>query len=189
LLNTVLGSFSSGVAASTSSYESIASATGTGSSGTITFSSIPSTYKHLQIRYIGRTDQANFTRNLSLRFNSDSGGNYANHYLEGTGSAASASGSTTQTAILMNNSVYGASVASDILGVGVLDIHDYASTTKYKVVRFFTGLDNNNTSYGRVNLQSGLWLSTTAINSISFLTSTGNFTTQTQFALYGIKGE
>ena len=33
-----------------SSYESIASATGTGSSGTITFSSIPSTYQSLQLR-------------------------------------------------------------------------------------------------------------------------------------------
>ena len=32
-----------------SSFESIATATGTGSSGVITFSSIPSTYKHLQI--------------------------------------------------------------------------------------------------------------------------------------------
>jgi len=32
------------------SYESIASATGTGSSNTITLSSIPSTYKHLQLR-------------------------------------------------------------------------------------------------------------------------------------------
>jgi len=57
------------------SYESIASASGTGSSGTITFSSIPSTYTHLQIRGIGRNSYP--STQVNVRFNSDTGSNYA----------------------------------------------------------------------------------------------------------------
>ncbi len=45
------GLYGTGVPPVTSSYESIATSTATGSS--ITFSSIPSTYKHLQVRALG----------------------------------------------------------------------------------------------------------------------------------------
>ena len=86
MLNTVLGSLSSGVAASTTSYESIASyAPSSGSS--VTFSSIPSTYKHLQIRWMAYSGVG---VNLSLQFNGDTGNNYADHWISGDGSTASA---------------------------------------------------------------------------------------------------
>ena len=63
-----------------SSYESIASATGTGSSKTITFSSIPSTYASLQIRINGFTSSSD---NWNIRINGDSGTNYTTHYIVG----------------------------------------------------------------------------------------------------------
>ena len=50
-----------------SSFESIATVSGTGSSGTITFSSIPATYKHLQIRYIGKTNDVKFRFNDHIK--------------------------------------------------------------------------------------------------------------------------
>ena len=186
MLNTILGAFSSGVAASTSSYESIASATGTGSSGTITFSSIPATYKHLQIRYNARNSAADVDDFVQFQFNNDTGNNYAWHILEGDGSSATAAGGAN------NNYAYsGQTTAStataNIMGVGVFDIIDYASTTKYKTVRSFGGNDRNGA--GNIRLTSDLWMSTSAINEIDITSFRGgNWTTSTTFALYGIKG-
>jgi hypothetical protein len=170
-------------------FESIATATGTGSSGTITFSSIPSTFKHLQIRGIWRTT---YTGNpdfiCAITANSDTGSNYAWHNLEGNGSSVSASGGASDTRILSTRFA-ASSVASNTLGAIVIDILDYGSTTKYKTFRLFGGVDDNNVAPAtKIHVRSGLWLSTSAINSISFTTIGGdNWTTQTTLALYGIK--
>jgi hypothetical protein len=170
-----------------SSYESIASATGTGSSGTITFSSIPATYKHLQIRAIMRTDRANTDSALRIRFNSDSGSNYAWHWLYGDGSSAAATGAASQTSGFVGTAAGGTATAN-LIGVSIVDIQDYASSTKNKTVRAFAGIDANNVFTGYSNLFSSLWLNTNAITSIDLVVSDGsNWTTQSVFSLYGIK--
>jgi len=166
------------------SYESIASVNGTGSSGTITFSSIPSTYTHLQIRYLGRNARAVTGDTLRMTFNSDSGSNYAYHALYGDGASVSAF-SGTSLAYAPVGYAAGASAAANIMGVGVVDILDYANTSKNKTFRSLHGEDFNGS--GDMALFSGLWMSTTAINSITIVGGTGaNFTTTTQFALYGV---
>jgi len=184
LLNSILGAF--GGASAAGSYESIASATGTGSSGTITFSSIPSTYKHLQIRCIARTDTALSTDYIQFRFNSDSGSNYTYHGIEGDGATASGFGGTAQTVSLDTN-ITGSAASANIMGTAIIDIIDYGSTSKYKTVKVLGGQDSNGS--GQIRLNSNLWLSTSAINRID-LTSfrSANWTTSTTFALYGIKG-
>jgi hypothetical protein len=192
LLNTLLGTLSSGVAASTSSYESIASATGTGSSATITFSSIPGTYKHLQIRGIYRDTRTVNTIDvpICLRFNSDSGANYISHELTGNGSSASAASSGTgDDKINIYNAGVTDGTAANIVGASIIDIHDYASTTKNKTVRGFAGGDANTASTDfKVSLSSGLWINTAAITSITVFSTAANLTTSTVFSLYGIKG-
>ena len=180
---------SSKLGAPATAFESIASATGTGSSATITFSSIPSTYQHLQIRGIARSDLATTATLGRLQFNSDTGSNYAGHTLQGNGSSAIVSGNVSQANIGSVIRVPGTSATADVVGGFIIDIHDYASTSKNKTVRAFTGVDSNtaNTNY-RVLMTSGLWMDTSAINSISLFLSSSNWTTQTTFALYGIKG-
>ena len=191
LLNTILGAFSSGVVASTSSYESIQSATGTGSSDTITFNSIPGTYKHLQIRGILRGTSSAGIGNAAIRLNSDTtDANYASHHLGGDGSSTFVYGSASGPVYLPNCFPL-ADQTANTHGVLIIDIHDYASTTKYKTIRNFCGVDNNNSpggSPGCVNLGSGLWENTNAVTSISITGLSINFTTTTSFALYGIKG-
>ena len=189
MLNTILGAFSSGVAASTSSYESIASATGTGSSGVITFSSIPSTYVALQLRYIAKDNSvADGQVSLTMTFNSDTGANYAYHELRGTGTTALADGAATQNNISIRGSCFREATSTSTMGVALLDIHDYASATKNKTVKYFAGVDTNNAAPGgRISLGSGLWINTNAITTIS-ITTVSNFSTTSQFALYGIKG-
>lgn len=165
-------------------FESIATATGTGSSATVTFSSIPSTYQHLQLRWTSRVSTTFST--VRIRFNSDSGSNYAYHDLVGGGSSASASGSASATFNYLGFTP-GTSYLSNTTSVGVVDIHDYASTTKNKTLRNFSGFDTNGD--GSVYLTSGLWMNTNAINTITIINAaSSNWTTATQFALYGIKG-
>jgi len=174
-----------GAAASTA-FESIATATGTGSSGTITFSTIPSTYQHLQIRYNARCTRVNTDAGVHLQFNSDTGTNYTLHQLTGAGSGVSANGSTSQNYITIGVATADSSPAN-VMGVGIIDIHDYANTSKYKTVRSLVGDDQNNTN-GVIYLRSGLWLSTSAITDISIIAQVDSWTTTTTFALYGIKG-
>jgi hypothetical protein len=189
----ILGVLASGITKSklvTGAYESIASATGTGSSGTITFSSIPSTYTSLQIRYIARdTGTGAGSSALRIRLNSDSGANYSYHSLIGDGSAVTASGTASSTEYLISRGVVAGGALATTLCAGVIDIHDYASTTRNKTMRGFTGDDTNSASgFWGVNLSSGLWMSTSAVNAIELRIFSDSFTTSTTVALYGIKG-
>jgi len=184
----ILGILASSKLGSLSSFESIATATGTGSSGTITFSSISSTYKHLQIRALARSTEAatGFT-NLLVQVNGDTATNYSIHNLIGDGSGVSTVGYASQSlmelgAVVRNNET------ANIMGVSIIDIVDYASITKNKTFRSFSGWDANGS--GRNLLLSSAWYSTSAINSLTIKISgaTNYFTTNSTFALYGIKG-
>jgi len=188
LANASAYGFRSLSAAAAGAYESIASATGTGSSGTITFSSIPSTYVALQIRGIFKSDAAGISATyFNLRLNGDTTTLGANHYLKGDGSLVSAGASASTTSYgQINDLVARASTGTNIMGVGIIDIHDYASTTRNKSVRSAVGYDANGS--GAVTLMSNLWPVTSAVSSMSLVLNTGNWTTATQVALYGIKG-
>ena len=159
------------------SYDSIATINPAGTS-TLTFSSIPSTYKHLQVRITAAASDG--LQGGYMQFNGTSTPYYT-HYIGGNGSTVSAGG-------LSNNFIY-----SYFYGVGssfaasIIDIFDYTSTTKNKTTRSLVGFDNNGS--GTVQLYSGLWYPTpTAITSITFNSVAANFSTGTQFALYGIRG-
>jgi hypothetical protein len=190
LLNTLLGTLSSGVAAATGSYESIASATPTAGSTSVTFTSIPSTYASLQIRCISRRNDAGSAIGTDLiQFNSDTGANYVWHTLNGDGSTVLATGTTGASGIIFSRST-GASDTANVFGVAIADVHDYASSTKNKTVRSFTGRDHNNagSSAGAVYLYSGLWLNTNAVTSITIWFNGNTIATGSTFSLYGIKG-
>jgi hypothetical protein len=176
------------------SFESIATAVGTGSSGSITFSSIPQTYKHLQIRYIAKTTfgpgfAAYYA--LSLTFNGDTGSNYSSHRLVNEVNTAYAYAQANQTEI--TNLAFmtpSPTFLNNIMGAGIIDIADYQSTTKNKTVRAFSGVDSNSSTTdqtGSINIGSGLWRNTNAITSIT-INPFQNFTTTSVFSLYGIKG-
>lgn len=164
------------------SFESIATATGTGSTVTLNLNSIPSTYKHLQLR-ITANDGAGAT--AAIRVNSDSGSNYTLHRVSGDGTSVYASGSTAKTSYEFGP-YYG--LESNINSVSIIDILDYSNATKNKTFRTFFGI-NRDSSGGQVYLSSGLWQNTSAITSISLIGfGSYYFTASTKIALYGIKG-
>jgi hypothetical protein len=174
----------------TNSYESIATVTvGSGGTSTITFTSIPSTYKHLQLRAFGHTDRSSggVQDGTRFTFNSDSGSNYTSHSLEGNGASASSFSDGTSQAKAMVYGLAGNNSSASTFGVFVTDILDYADTNKYKTMRSLAGTDNNGS--GSVYFSSGLWMSTSAINRIDLVPNAGTlFNQYSTFALYGIKG-
>jgi hypothetical protein len=177
----ILGIIASSKLTAAGSFESIATVTvGSGGSSTITFSSIPGTYKHLQFRGIILVNNAGDI-DITAQFNSDTGSNYSEHYLYGSGTAVASGGGTNLTKISTFYSYF--STGTTDFAPGVFDILDYADTNKYKTVRGITGPADQNLLVYR----SSLWRSTSAITSVTF-TSTGTMKQYSQIALYGIKG-
>jgi hypothetical protein len=186
----ILGIFASQGRVAANSYESIATSTvGAGGVSSVTFSSIPQTYKHLQIRALVKDNRsATSSDNNFLRFNNDSGNNYNAHQLIGDGSSASSGALGTDSAMIYGT-VPGASIGASIFNVTIVDILDYTSTNKNKVIRSLNGYDSN--GGGTIRLTSGLWMSTSAVTQIDLLTNIGATSTiqqYSQFALYGIRG-
>jgi hypothetical protein len=77
---------------------------------------------------------------------------------------------------------------ANMFSASIVDILDYANTSKYKTIRVLAGADVNNQTGTTFGLSSGSWRSTSAVTSITIGTSGFNFAQYTQFALYGIKG-
>ena len=180
MISTQIAAMLGGSPAAVGDYESISTTTLTSAAASVTFSSISSSYKHLQIRFISKLSAGD---DVIMRFNSDSANNYYNHILYGTGASAIAavpfSGAYSGVALYYTGST--ASVAG-----GVIDILDYTSTNKNKTVRFLGGYDDNGS--GNIDFASGLWSATpAAITSIVLKPLTANFATNSSFALYGIR--
>jgi hypothetical protein len=182
--NIVAGTFSAGAPPiPPTSYESIATVTvGSGGTSTIDFTSIPSTYKHLQLRIIARGTNASNAINMPFTFNNDTASNYRTHILYSEGSGTPASFEYGSIGAIYLDYMPAASRAANIFGAAVIDILDYASTSKNKTLRYLQGIDANGSGY--MNFFSGLWNSTSAINRITFSVALAE---HSSFALYGIR--
>lgn len=168
------------------SFESIETFALGSDTASVTFSSIPSTYKHLQIRINARGTRAAVDCRPRIRLNSDTGSNYSQHNLIGSGASVSAAGAASQT-YLDARDVTGNTAAANIFGSLIMDIHDYSSTTINKTARGITGNDRNGS--GTIALWSGVWLNTSAISTILIYPESNNWLTGSVFSLYGIKGD
>ena len=186
----ILGIIDSGAAAgAANSYESIATVTvGGGGQATISFTSIPATYTHLQVRTLIRSAGSDASyQHLSIQLNGDTSNLYWGHGLYGTGSVVAVHNDGSLTSKLLSYNIPTSTQTASAFAGGVVDILDYVSTSKYKVIRALGGFDSN--GGGALGLYSGNYNSTSAITSIELKVYQGsNFTQYTQFALYGIKG-
>lgn len=171
-------------------YDSIATATiANTTTTTITFSSIPSTYTHLQLRYIIRTDRSDdYADAIGMRFNSDTGTNYYRHRLETENTGGVVAGGSSGTDAQYHFMGATALCASNVFGSGVVDILEYASISKNKTTRSLSGLMDSATK-NWMGFQSSLWVNTSAINRIDLKVNYGtNYIIGSTIALYGIKG-
>jgi hypothetical protein len=161
------------------SYESIETINVTTAVTSVTFSNIPSTYTHLQIRMTTKDNTG--LASQSIRINGSSASDYSWHRMVGTGDnpPSATNGSSDTKAIIGISDVQ--------FGSGIIDFLDYKNTNKHKTIKSISGFDNNGT--GWIGLWSGLWMSTNAITSIQIMTGllSQSWTQYSTFALYGIK--
>jgi hypothetical protein len=175
----------------TYAYESIATLYGTGGS-TISFTSIPNTYKHLEIRVLAKdTGSGTDSDGIGVTFNGDTGANYwsqtggsyqNNNLLTGQTTSA---GTYIDAGLSMDGGQ-----TSGWHGYSIYKITDYTSTAKNKTLHMFTGSSSiNNAGYAFIS--SGMWTTNNAaINRIDLkaLGATQTFSTSSRFMLFGIKG-
>ena len=177
----------------TTGFVSIATVTvGSGGQASAEFTNIPSVYKHLQIRCLSRNTSSSVRVNMQVGNGTiDTGNNYNWHSLGGDGSAAFGySPGPSLNYIQAVSSVQNSDLAN-AFGGAIIDILDYANTSKNKTVRILTGSDVNSYASGNyfVGINSGAWFSTSAIDKIKlYPNSAGNLAEFSQFALYGIQG-
>jgi hypothetical protein len=171
----------------TSAFDSLGVVVLTATTASITFSNIPQTYTHLQIRGVHRsTDSGASDVTLVAQFNGDTGSNYSYHRLYGYGSSASADAATSSSSLAIGNVATDGNTAT-VYTASISDILDYTSSVKHKTTKSLSGFDNN--SNGSVHVGSGSWRasSITGITSILVKTSGSSFTAGTTISLYGIK--
>lgn len=173
---------------STSSYESISTVTLTSAASSITISSIPGTYKHLQLRTTARAAAAQTGAQSQMRINGDTGSSYTYHNFQGNGASVSADGSpSAYTWSYGLDRFPGGNDLANTFGSAIIDFLDYSNNNKFKTIRALAGYDANGS--GLVRYSSSLWMSTSTITSLYFENQGGSqYAAGTQFALYGIKG-
>jgi hypothetical protein len=157
----------------------------TGSSNTVTFSGIPSVYKHLQIKAYTRLTGAASQQSLLIYINNDTASNYTIHRMFTNGSTGSSQGFTNQGF----GTASGIPCANDLANVfanTIIDIDDANNTSRFKTMKIFTG-SSCNTGNSEAHMQSVLWRSNSAINQIMIAAGNGNLAQYSRIDLYGIQ--
>jgi hypothetical protein len=161
-----------------STYEPIATTNGTGSSSSITFNSIPSTYTDLILIINGATTSS--TGNPCLRFNGDTGTNYSRTNMGSNSSVAFTDRETSVNRILLIGGVYFSNTLNTNL---IVHIQNYSNSTTYK-----STITRANKASDGLDVSAGLWRNTAAITSLTVFTASGaNISTNSTFTIYGIK--
>jgi hypothetical protein len=165
-------------------YTPIATTNGTGSSSSITFSSIPATYTDLRIVVSNAALVSGSDTNLIFKINSDTASNYSMTNL-GARALSSTPFSARQSTAYGGINYYTAIGTQK--GMSQIDFMNYSNATTYKTVLCNSRVDEGNATYSGVEVLVNLWRSTAAISTIKIETFSGsNLTTGSTFSLYGI---
>jgi hypothetical protein len=152
----------------------------------VTFSSLgtyASTYKHLQIRLVGRTTRA-VTEDGATRIflNGDTTlSNYRGHFLVGTGSTVVSFDEGNVPAL---GSFPAANAGANQFAPMVIDLPDAFTTTKNKTMRMLAGSAG---SVNSIRLHSVVRFNTASTTQIDLNTASGNWAIGTRISLYGVK--
>jgi hypothetical protein len=157
-------------------YEPIATFSPSGTT-TVTFSSIPSTYTDL--RLVATIIQGSAS-NVFIRFNGDTGANYAWNLIGTSNGSVSVRNIENNTNLTLTDRINTNTTATS----QEVNIFSYAGSTFKSMLllqRAFIPV-----SIGGTVRSVGLWRSSSAINSITFFSGV-NFNAGTMVTLYGIK--
>lgn len=163
-------------------YKVISSQTLNSDTATVTFNSIPATYTDLVLKMTLRTTNSTNDCDVAVRFNGDTGANYAWNQMYATSGGIGGNSTTTATSLLAGNIVGGGSY----LGYVPLEmnIFNYAQTTMYKGT-----LHQGCNAHRTVVYLAGNWRNTNAISSITISIQSGDIASGSILTIYGITKE
>lgn len=161
----------------TPTYTPLANITLGSAASSIVFGSIPSTYRDLVVVLVG---QGSTTLQGRIRLNGDTGSNYNYQRMSGNGSSPSALAQSSQTFGYVSAIAQATSTSALQMKINIMD---YSITNKQTTM--ISRADNaNNGTDTFVNR----WANTSAVTSVTILTSTGDWSAGTTAAIYGIIG-
>lgn len=149
----------------------------------IDIQSISGLYRHLWLEYFLRTDQVANESDLRIRFNNDSGANYAYQNLNASGGLNSTS-LFGQTSILATAAITGSTAQAFSYGAGEILLPHYASAN-HKIVLVRSVNKSAGTTMRLVEV-GGQWLAVAVINRITLSPASGNFVAGSQVSLFGV---
>jgi hypothetical protein len=159
----------------TPTYKALATITLGSSAATVTFSSIPASYRDLVLISNIRQNTTG-ARQCNLQPNGDTGNAFL-VYMDGSGSAAF---SGTTSALSMFYMASGPAANTNV--ISITQILDYSATDKFKTI-----LTRAGSSFDPVSTYAAAWTSTSAITSMTIFPNTGgNLSSGSTFDLYGI---
>lgn len=187
ILGTIASSTQQGL--STTAFQSIQTVTVNPAVAYVEFTTIPATFKNLQIRFVAKTASSSVGSSATrIEYNGDTTtANYFSNYLMFLGSPSS-----TRYANFNAGPNYGTWVANNggvqanSFGFGVVDIYDYTNTNKYTSSLNSSGLADN--SHTQFHHSAATWQNTALVTSLRLTAYDGYFVAGSIFALYGIKG-
>jgi hypothetical protein len=156
----------------TPTYTPLATVTLGGTASSVTFSSIPASYRDLIIVISGTASQI---VNIAVQFNGDTGANFSFVNATGTGAAAA---SLAGTAALSESGRMNSTESNTIF-----QVMDYSATDKHT-----TMLGRGNSSGDLTEMSATRWANTAAVTSVKVIShpSPRTFSTGTTFSLYGV---
>ena len=156
----------------TPTYIALATETLSGSDASITFGSIPSSYRDLVL--VAQVPGHSGVAQVYLRYNGDNTSSYTNVYMRGTGSAAQTGSDSVTLNYLFNY--------APVDAVAITQIMDYSATDKHKTILTRTNMPSTATV-----AYAARWPSTAAITSIEVFTNAGTLDAGSTLSLYGIE--
>jgi hypothetical protein len=160
---------------------------GTGSSGTLSFTSISGSYRKLVCVVVGRSSAAVAAADVRLSFNgSSTAGEYVTQLVQSANTTVASAQAIGSVGYHTVGQMPGASSSANLYASIDIHVTEYANTGMYKAVRADQGGALNLTSGGVfTQTTSGAFAQTTAITQIDLTLSSGNWTTTSRATLYG----
>jgi hypothetical protein len=156
----------------TPTYTPLATITLGSAAASVTFGSIPATYRDLILVLQGLANTSILS--ATMRLNGDTGSNYSYVFMTGTGSVAQSSAAT-------DTRINVAAISASSMSQTIFQLQDYSATDKHKALLIRTDVAGWGTRAGAAR-----WANTSAVTSISIIIDGGSLTTGSTLSLYGV---
>lgn len=162
----------------TNTYTPLATLTLTGGDSSITFASIPDTYRDLII--VCNFQNSGTSSASRFQLNGDTGARYSGVWMAGAGGPAGAGSESGATAARIFGAVNGPS--NTFNNLGIIHLLDYSATDKQKVA-----LTRYGSASTDIQATASRWESTAAVNSVTIFDVLGQtYQAGSTFSLYGV---